>query len=202
MEAMSKKIDKSDIDHFQDNNIYVPTRTIYMGPTEADGETDCIMAEKVIKNLHILDHRYEPEKPISIIMSNPGGHVEDGMAIYDAIKACQSQVNIIVYGKAWSMASVILQAADVRIMAPNSKLMIHYGTIGVEGHPKMVKSWIKDGDDFDQWMQEMFLEKIRSKHPKFKDSKLEEMMNFDKIFTADEAVEIGLADYVLGQEPT
>ena len=46
------------------------------------------------------------------------------MAIFDAIKICRSHVTILVYGQAESMSSIILQAADKRIMMPNSTLYV------------------------------------------------------------------------------
>ncbi len=67
---------RDDLDRFHDYSIYIPTRTIYMGSEEHDlveGEsgTDGAMAERVIKNLHILDSI--AEAPIQILMNNIGG---------------------------------------------------------------------------------------------------------------------------------
>ena len=52
------------------------------------------------------------------------------MAIYDAIQMCRSHVTILVYGQAESMSSIILQAADLRVMTPNAHFMSHYGSGG------------------------------------------------------------------------
>lgn len=192
----SKKLDKDEIEHFIDNDLYVPTRTVYIGPTGEDAETNVLMAERAIKILHILDSK--SDEPIEVLMINPGGSFDDGMAIYDAIQLCRSPITIKVFGYAYSMAAVILQAADERLLAPNAKLMIHYGEDSVgPSHPKITKNWKKQNDKDSKWMKELFLEKIREKHPDFSEAKLDKMLDFDTIFSAEEAVALGLADKVM-----
>jgi ATP-dependent protease ClpP protease subunit len=84
------------------------------------------MSNTFIKNLRALDMK--SDQPISIHMHSIGGEWTDGMAIYDAITMCRSYVTIIVYGQAESMSSIILQAADHRVMTPNAHFMCHYGS--------------------------------------------------------------------------
>jgi ATP-dependent protease ClpP protease subunit len=105
---------------------------------------------------------------------------------------------MVVYGKAYSMGSIILQAADERVLTPSSKVMIHYGEFSATGHPENVRRWFKDNEEFDTWMEQLYLSKIKEKKPRFNLAKLRDMMKHDKIFNADEAVEFGLADKVLG----
>ena len=130
-------------------------------------------------------------------MNNTGGDVYHGLAIFDAIKTCKNHVNIIVYGHAMSMGSIILQAADERIMTPNSRMMIHYGEDGVWAHPKIVLQWAKEGKKINEWMLDLYLEKIREKHPKFTRKKVDDICDFDTFFNAQEAVDMGLADRIL-----
>lgn len=197
------RIVRDDVDKFYDYGINIPTRTLYMGSVAADYDAteqgvDFAMAERMVKGLHLLDAAARGgDQPITILMNNPGGDEYHGLAIFDAIKSCHNQVSIIVYGHAMSMGSIILQAADERIMAPHSRMMIHYGTWGFSEHPKVVYKWADEGKKWDKWMIEMYLEKIREKHPKFTKKKVDEMCNFDTFFTAQEAVDIGLADKVL-----
>ncbi len=197
------KLVRDDVDKFFDYEVYIPTRTIYMGSVENDQEvgesgTDGAMAERVIKALHILDSSAPAgDKPITIIMNNPGGDEYHGMAIYDAIKGCNNHVTVIVYGHAMSMGSIILQAADERVMAPNARMMIHYGTWGIHDHPKIVYKWAEEGKKFDSWMEQLYLAKIRVKHPTYPLKKVQAMCNFDTFLTPEEAVNLGLADRVL-----
>lgn len=196
------KIYKDEIDRLFDYDIYVPTRTIVMRShlVDENGEsgTDAEMAQRVIKGLHILDSSAPTgDKPITIIMNNPGGDEYDGLGIYDAIKACKNHVTIVVYGKAMSMGGIILQAADKRVMSVNSRFMMHYGTFGVSANSQDVYKWIDDNKRIDSWMEDLFLEKMKEKNPKLTKKDIQDMLKADFIVTGEEAVNLGLADEVL-----
>lgn len=89
------------------------------------------MSNTFIKNLRALD--LKSDQPIIIHMQSIGGEWTDGMAIYDAISMCRSYITIIAYAQASSMSSIILQAADYRLMTPNSHFMCHYGSSDIYG---------------------------------------------------------------------
>jgi ATP-dependent Clp endopeptidase proteolytic subunit ClpP len=203
---MSKKINRDDIDKFFDYGLDVPNRTIYMGsiPSEHDEESgvDFSMAEYTIKAIHILESLApEGDKPITIIMNNPGGDYYHGMAIYDAIKNCRNHVTIKVFGHAMSMGSIILQAADERILAKNSRVMIHFGTMGLgHTHTKIFIKWAEETKIQDDEMIDVLLEKIREKNPSFQKKRLQELCNFDTILNSSEAIALGLADKILGED--
>lgn len=200
---MSKRLNRDDVDKFHDYSLYVPTRTIYMGSENVseDGEQEAgvnsTMAERQIKNLHILDAA--SEEPIMIVMNNPGGDVNHGLAIYDAIKACRSHVTVKVFGYAMSMGSIILQAADERIMSENASQMIHYGTMGIQSHVKTVYKHADESKRIDKWMETMYLNKIKEKNPHFTLARLQRMLHHDTFLTAKQSVELGLADKILGE---
>ncbi|CAK9253113.1 unnamed protein product [Sphagnum jensenii] len=163
-----------------------------------EGGCDYLMAERAIKNIHILES--VNKEPIFILMNNIGGDEYHGFAIYDAIKACESHVTIKVFGHAMSMGSIILQAADDRIMAPTSRQMIHYGTWGVVDHAKTTQKWAKEGEKIDKWIEQMYLAKMKEKNSHFTLARLQRMLDHDTFLTAKESVECGLADKVLGDE--
>lgn len=196
------KIYKDEIDRLFDYDIYVPTRTIVMRSHSVDenGEsgTDAEMAQRIIKGLHILDSSApNGDKPITIIMNNPGGCEYSGLGIYDAIKACKNHVTIIVFGQAMSMGGIILQAADKRIMSANSRFMMHYGQFGISANAKDVYNWVDDNKRIDSWMEDLFLEKMQEKNPRLTKKDVQEMLKADFIVTGEEAVKLGLADEVL-----
>jgi ATP-dependent Clp protease protease subunit len=66
---------------------------------------------------------------IRIVMNSVGGDEPGGYAIYDAIRSVKDTVTIEGYGAVQSIASLILQAADVRVLAPQCRFMIHNGNI-------------------------------------------------------------------------
>lgn len=198
------KINRDDIEKFHDYALHVPTRTIYLGSfaySDDGGENgvDFAMAERFVKNMVLLNAINE--EPITIIMNNPGGDWFHGVAIFDAISHSKCHVTIQVFGVAMSMGAVILQAADERIMSPNSKFMIHYGTMGLSStHAKIFQKWAEEDRKINADMEQIFLAKIQEKHPEFKLKMLKEMLNFDTILNAKETIELGLADKILGAE--
>lgn len=199
---MSKRLNRDDIDKWHDSGIYVPTRHIFIGSEQSNDDMDesgCdyLMAERAIKNLHILESINQD--PITILMNNIGGDEYHGFAIYDAVKLCKSHVTIKVMGHAMSMGSIILQAADERLMSPTSRQMIHYGTWGVHDHAKTAQKWAKEGEKIDKWMEQMYLEKIKEKNPKYTLAKLQRLLDHDTFLTAKESVELGLADKEMGE---
>ena len=99
------------------------------------------MSNTFLKNIRTLEQ--ESDSEITIHMQSVGGEWADGMAIFDAIKMCKSKTTIIVYGQAESMSSIILQAADRRLMTPNAYFMSHYGSSDAGGHYLNVQNWIK-----------------------------------------------------------
>ena len=201
---MSKAKDKDNIDRFFHYGVDDVSRTIYMGSTSSDeGEesgTDYQMAEYVIKGVHVLESQApNGEKPITIIMNNVGGDEVHGLAIYDAIALCKNHVTIKVFGHAMSMGGIILQAADERVMAPNSRFMMHYGTFSINANAKDAYKWVEENKKIDKFMEDLFLGKIREKKPRFKRQQLLQMLESDYIMNAKEAVEMGLATRIMGE---
>jgi len=71
-----------------------------------------------------------------ILLRSIGGDVYYGLAIYDVLRSTRCKVYITVYGLAMSIASVILQAGDRRMLSQHTTLMIHDGTDKFEGESK------------------------------------------------------------------
>jgi len=192
----------SAIEKFHNDNLYLPTRTIYFGKadvnidSEESNEVNCITAGQVIKNLHILN-ALNSKKPITLFLNSPGGSWEDGMAIFDVIKTISSPVIIIGMGKIYSMATVIIQSAKKRILMPNSLFMIHDGFEGYVGDCKSMEAWAENSKHTRKRMYEIYYENMKKKNKKITIKKIEEMCSHDTILTAKETVNIGLADEIL-----
>ena len=66
--------------------------------------------------------------PITIRISSPGGQVFDGLALYDYIlglRASGIKVTTVAFGIVASVAGILLQAGDVRVVSPNTHMLIH-----------------------------------------------------------------------------
>lgn len=199
---MKAKLTKGRIDTFIDSNIDVATRTVYLGSAlTGDGEelgTDASMAERAIKAIHLLDA--VSHAPITILMNNAGGDEIHGMAIADAIELCVSPITVKVFGHAMSMGSIILQAADRRLIAPNAYVMIHYGTpmhADPDLHSLEQQMWAKEDVKFNDKIERLYLRRINEVHTSKTQDDVKELLKFGTIFSAEEAVSIGLADQVI-----
>jgi len=62
---------------------------------------------------------------IQVQINSPGGNVFDGIAIYNALRLHPAHVTTRVDGIAASIASVIAQAGDHRVMVSSSQMMVH-----------------------------------------------------------------------------
>lgn len=62
---------------------------------------------------------------LEVHINSGGGDVWDGIAIYNAIAGRAGRVTTVVDGLAASIASVIMQAGQTRIIAPGAMVMIH-----------------------------------------------------------------------------
>lgn len=234
------RVNKETLDRWFTCNVDVDSRTIYMGSVanadNTEAGVDFTMSEYLIKGIHILESKSTDE--IFIIMNNPGGDWYHGMAIYDAIKTSKCHCTIKVYGHAMSMGSVILQAADKRIIMPNGRFMIHYGYNEVSYPSKTFVRWAEEEKIVNYEMENIYLDvmmemeesmghgylskalgEIMTKQnsqelpiskppiiyqfPANKELKreavrkvLKEMLQFDTILNAEEAVALGFADEV------
>src|SRR5919206_4909550 len=83
-------------------------RDVYLiGDIEKDTARACIERLRDLAN--------DGTRPITIYINSAGGNVTDGLAIHDSIRHVVSrgiEVTIIVQGMAYSMGSIVLQAAS------------------------------------------------------------------------------------------
>jgi len=92
------------------------------------GDIDKESARQVIERLR--EFASESRRPITLYINSAGGNVTDGLAIHDTIRHLVTlgvEVTIVVQGMAYSMGSVVLQAASAgrRLAFPHSWIMIH-----------------------------------------------------------------------------
>ena len=92
------------------------------------GDIEKDTARSVIEKLRELAN--DSRKPITVYINSAGGNVTDGLALHDAIRQLVStgiDITIVVQGMAYSMGSVVLQAASPgkRLAFPHSWIMIH-----------------------------------------------------------------------------
>jgi ATP-dependent Clp protease protease subunit len=77
----------------------------------------------------------DSKKPIQMYINSPGGEISAGMAIIDTMHFLKPEIHTTCIGTAASMGAVILSqgAKGKRFCLPNSEVMIHQPSGGVEG---------------------------------------------------------------------
>ena len=91
------------------------------------------VARDVTQRLLALDAACS--KPITVLVSSPGGHVESGDAIHDVVRFINSPVRMIGTGWVGSAATHVFLAADSenRVCLPNTRFLIHQPSGGIGG---------------------------------------------------------------------
>ena len=208
---MVKETHKQLLQDIHQHHINIQNREIYLhGNYSYDSEEPCIeyrMATTFIKNLQLLDGINN--NGIIVHMHTGGGDWLDGMAIYNAVRFAKSPITFITYGRATSMSGVILQAADLRILTEDSEIMLHHGSIGVDGNSISVKSAIETNEANCKRMLELFaLRAVRANYFKEKDYTTQQIVKYinkkleqksDWYLSAKEAIHYGFADGILGE---
>jgi ATP-dependent Clp protease protease subunit len=199
------------INTIHDRGIQPETNEIHLHSFIANEEEECGVdyrsAVTFIKNLRILEALNSD--PILVHMNLPGGFVQHGFAIYDAISQSKNRVVLLGYSEICSMSTVVFQAADLRILTPSCSFMVHKIALNSDMTPiHGVKSSLQDlqvnytrmlnvyaakcinGEFFKS--RNYSLGKIKS----YIDKKI--MNRLDWYMDAEEAVYYGFADGILG----
>jgi len=77
-----------------------------------------------------------PKCDIEIVLNSPGGEVIAGMALFDYLQFLRGKghkITTVAIGYAASMAGIILQAGDVRVMGREAYVLIHEVSFGAGG---------------------------------------------------------------------
>lgn len=203
----------NNLSDIHNHNIDIENREIYLHSHLTDNDDEggvdyrsAIVFEKNLRLLNLISL-----DPILVHMHLPGGNWQDCLGMYDAIRSSKSKVIILAYARAESCSGVLLQSAHLRILMPNTNVMIHYGSFTLDGeHSKAAVSSIKWNEQECDKMVDIFTERcMNSKIAKEKNWK--KMMakkhiisqlasKCDWILTAEEAVDYGFADGILGSK--
>lgn len=88
-----------------------------------------VTAKQFIGDLNALD-----ATTIRLAINSPGGAVFDALAIYNALRQHQADIEVTIIGVAASAASVIAMAGDTIVMPENAFMMIHNPLNAVYGN--------------------------------------------------------------------
>ena len=67
----------------------------------------------------------DPRAEITLFFNSPGGEVDSGLAVYDVMKSLSCPIRTVCMGVAASMASILFAAGTRRDILPHGRIMIH-----------------------------------------------------------------------------
>ena len=163
-------------------------RIIFVGTQIDDDVANVIQAQLLY--LQSLDDKAD----ISLYLNTPGGLVSAGLGIYDTMQIIKPNVNTICTGLAASMGSILLAAGKERSILPHAKVMIHQPLGGAMGQASDI---LIEAEEIRKCRDELC--DILAKHTKQPFDKVFQDMDRNHWFTAQEAIDYGLVDKILGK---
>ena len=130
-------------------------------------------------------------KEIKIFINSLGGSVMEGLGIYNQLKRHSAHKTVYIDGFACSIASVIAMAGDTVIMPKNAVMMIHNAWVIAAGNATQLRKTADDLDVINAVSVQAYLDKAGDK---LSPEKLTEMLDAETYLTADQCIELGLAD--------
>ena len=134
---------------------------------------------------------------INIYINSYGGSVFEGTAIYNQLKRHPAHKTVYVDGFACSIASVIAMAGDEVVMPRNALMMIHNMWMGVSGNSAELRKAADDLDTINAAGRQAYLMKSGGK---LDEARLVELMDAESWLTAEQCMEMGLADRYADQD--
>jgi ATP-dependent Clp protease protease subunit len=128
---------------------------------------------------------------VTLRISSPGGSVDEGRAIFNALKRHQGGVDVVVDSSAYSIASYIAMAGDRVVMAKNAMMMVHNPWTMAMGSAEELR---KTADVLDKY-RDSILDAYTERTKKTRNA-VKEILDAETWYTASEAVAAGFATEV------
>lgn len=129
------------------------------------------------------------DQPVTVRLNTPGGSVDEGVAIYNALKSHKAGVTTVVDSLAASMGSYILQAGSTRRVASNAMVMVHDPWSIALGNANELR---KTADVLDKYAARMVPDYARRSGKT--DDEIKAIMQEEGWYTGQDAVDEGFAD--------
>ena len=139
------------------------------------------------------------EKTLTLYINSTGGDLYQGFALIDIIQSSAHPIRVIGIGAVMSAAFLIFASGTKgeRYAAKNTSFMCHQFTSGTDAKYHDLKAEMKETESLNTKMVNI-LKDATSLAPSVVKKKL--LPASDVYLTAEEVVEMGVADYILGGE--
>lgn len=143
-----------------------------------------------------LENNPEGEE-LEVEINSGGGSVFAGFEIYSLLYAAKCSTVAIVQSLAGSAASTVMSACKRVLVSPVAQVMIHLPSSYAEGNQNDMKHEAKVLESITQSILNGYLVRCKGKSDR---ARLEKLMHAESWITAQEAVDLGLADSILGDD--
>lgn len=171
----------SEADIYIFGDILEPTTKDWFG-SDAD-----VSGFSLVQDLKTLD-----ASVVNVHINSYGGHVSEGLAIYNTLKNHKAKVRTYCDGFACSAASVVFMAGDERIMNSASLLLIHNAWNIAQGDAEELRKQADDLDTITQASINAYMAGIN-----INEERLKELMDAESWILPADALEMGFATGII-----
>ncbi|MGV9734279.1 ATP-dependent Clp protease proteolytic subunit [Rhodococcus aetherivorans] len=168
-------------------------RIIFLGTEIDDGVANVVMAQL----LHL--EAESPDREVGLYINSPGGSSTAMMAVYDTMRFLRPPVATYCMGQAASAAAVLLAAGAPgrRFVLAHSRVLLHQPS--TQGQGTISDLSLQAAEVLRIRAQ---TEEILAEHTGQDPARLRKDTDRDRVFTAQEAIDYGLADeLIVDREP-
>lgn len=127
---------------------------------------------------------------LTVFINSEGGSVQDGVAIFNALKSHPAQVTVEINGWALSIASFIAMAGDTVRMAANGLMMIHNPWVSASGDAEALRKMAEVLDKTRETLISGYMRSGKSRE------EIIALLDDESWLNADEALAAGFVDEV------
>jgi ATP-dependent Clp endopeptidase proteolytic subunit ClpP len=149
-------------------------------------EVDMCDTPNLIRAIDLME--LEGTAPIKVFINSPGGDVYCGLALYDRLRECKSEIHTYVRGMAMSMGLILTLAGDKREASINSRFMAHSVSSGTWGKVRDQEVDLEETKTLNNLLISLLAERTK------KDSKwwADFIKHEDKYFNKTQAKKLGV----------
>jgi ATP-dependent Clp protease protease subunit len=165
-------------------------RIVYLGTPIDSGVANTLIAQLI----HL--EADSPDQEINLYINCEGGDLASMLAIYDTMQYIQAPVATTCVGQAVMAGAVLLAGGTPgrRAVLPHARVVLHQPA--AQGHRGTIPDLILDAEEIIRVRAE--IESVLARHTGQTVETLRHDTDRDRVFTAQGAVDYGIADQILG----
>lgn len=170
-------------------SLLLKERIIFVGTPIDDQVANVIVAQLLFLS------REDPDREIQMYINSPGGQIYAGLAIYDTMQMIPNKISTVAVGVAASFGTVLLTAGTKgqRYALPHATIHMHQPLGGAQGQASDIEIQAREILRLKERLNE-----ILSFHTGRTVDQIIHDTERDNYLSAEQAVEYGLVDQVLG----